>query len=217
MTEDKKRSGDTQYSLEELNQQFISNIKKKKKKKHKGVFGIGMLVLLAAVVLIVAAVIFKIKTQTQSTGGNTENVTAGDTADKTTETEAEAEIYNESILSEEEQEKWASTGLDEDNIYVELNSKIYLEESKAYLRLINPIYSTYYYSITIYPQGEEETILYQSEKIAPGTILEAVMLTAEPSEKQYAAVVKYYVYDGEGNELGSHPVNAEFTTEEQYK
>lgn len=213
MTEEKKRPKNEQYSLEELNQQFASNIKRKRKKKQKRIPGVLMLGFLAAVVLIVILIVWKVTTGIQSAGGSTEDTAAA----KNVTDEAEAEVFNESVLSEEEQEKWASTGLDEDNIYVELNSKIYLEESKAYLRLINPIYSTYYYSITIYPQGEEETILYQSEKIAPGTILEAVMLTAEPSEKQYAAVVKYYVYDGEGNELGSHPVNAEFTTEEQYK
>lgn len=216
MTEEKNRSGDTQYSLDELNQQFVSNIKKKKKKKrkkYKGTFGIGMLVLLAAVVLIVAGAVWKVTTGTRSAGKSTEDTAAA----KTVIDEEETEMFNESVLNEEEQEKWAETDLDEENIYVELNSKIYLDGSKAYIRLINPIYSAYYYTITIYPEGEEDTLLYQSEKIAPGTILEAVALTAEPTEEQYSAIIKYDVYDAVGNELGSHPVSVEFTTDEQYK
>jgi len=198
MTEEKKRPRNEQYSLEELNQQFKSNIKKKNNKKLKRrVPAVLMLVLLVVVVLITALIIWKVN-GTQSLDGSTEDT----------------EIFNESILSEEENEKWATTDLDGEKIYIVLNTKIYLDGSRAYIRLINPIYSTYFYNITICPEGEEDTILYQSEKIAPGTILEAVTLTTEPTEEQYSAIVKYQVYDGEGNELGTHPVNVEFTSEE---
>ena len=211
MTEQKKKLKSEPFSLEDLNQQFSRNIKKKKKRK-KEIPGIWMVILLVVVVLIVVLVMWKVSSGAQSDNGNT-----ADSAAKTVTSEKDAETYNETSLSEEEQEKWTTTDVNGENIYVELNSKIYLEGSKAYIRLINPIYSDYYYSITIYPEAEEDTLLYQSEKISPGTILEAAMLTSEPTEEQYSAVVKYRIYDGDGNDLGTHPVNVEFTTDEQYK
>lgn len=212
MMEENKSPIAEQYSLEELNRQFESNIKKKRKKKYKGILGIVMPVLLAVVVLIVILVI-KESTGSQSTGESIKDTAAA----KNVTNDEETDGGHKSILSEAEQEKWTAADLDEENIFVILNTKIYLDGNKAYIRLINPIYGTYYYSITIYPETEEDTILYQSEKIAPGTILEAAMLTAEPTEAQYAAVVKYQVYDEEGNELGTHPVQVEFTTDEQFK
>lgn len=210
MTEQKKRLRNEPFSLEELNQQFSKNIKKKKKKKE--IPGIWMVILLVVVVLIVVLVVWKVRSGTQSVNGST-----ADAAAKTVTSEEETEKYNETSLSEEDQEKWTSTDVNGENIYVELNSKIYLDGSKAYIRLINPIYSAYYYTITIYPEAEEDNLLYQSEVIAPGTILEVAMLTAEPTEEQYPAVVKYRIYDGDGNEMGTHPVKVEFTTDEQYK
>lgn len=233
MTEEKKRPGDQPYSLEELNQQFSSITKKTGKKENSGVL---MPLILVAVVLIAALIVWQVRagtSSTQSTEGSSREVTTA--ANRISEPEpdmesqpladpepqspaaTEAETFHESILSEEEQEKWASHELNGENIYVELNSKIYLDGNNAYIRLINPIYSAYYYSITIYPAGEEEAILYQSEKIAPGTILEAVMLSKVPTQEQYPAVVKYLVYDENGSGLGTYSVNVEFTNDEQYK
>lgn len=152
----------------------------------------------------------------EASSTDTESQSSVSTEPETSNT-VEPETFHESILSEEEQEKWMSKELSGDNIYVELNSRIYLDGTNAYIRLINPIYSAYYYSITIYPKDEEETILYQSEKIAPGTILEAVVLSKEPTGEQYPAVVKYLVYDEKGSGLGTYSVDVEFTTDEQYK
>lgn len=200
MTIEKKRPRDKQYSLEELNQHFAYTIKRKQNRKHREVQRIRMLALLVLGVLVILVIILTLlKAGTQSTGESNKN--------KVTD------MYNESILSEEEQERWASTDLDGEKIYVVLNTKINLDGSNAYIRLINPIYCTYYYSITIYPEGEEDTILYQAEKVAPGTILEAVRLSSEPSEEQYYAVVKYQIYDEEGNEVGIHTVSVEFITD----
>lgn len=224
--EEKQRPGDQPYSLEELNQQFSSSISKQKKPKK--ISAILLLVLLAAVVLIIALIAWRIMAGNQSSGERTGEVTAVTTgennikeieteAQKETLIETQMETFSESILNEEEREKWTSNDLNAENVYVELNSKIYLDGSKAYIRLINPIYSSFSFRITLHPEGEEDTILYQSEKLAPGTILEAVMLAAEPAQEQYHAVVKYLVYDGGGNELGTYSVNVEFTTDEQYK
>lgn len=233
MTEEKKKPGDEPYSLEELNNQFKSNINKKNKKNNKRVP--AMILALLVLAALIALIIWKVggsgstegSTEDPATVGgaaNDQDPTAADGAADNDETAAadsmnieETETYNESILSEEDQEKWTSTEPNGETIFIELKDIVYLDGRKAYIRLVNPIYSTYYYNITIYPEGEEDTILYQSEKIAPGTILEAVMLTAEPTEEQYQAVVKYQVYNEDGNELGTHPVSVEFTIDEQYK
>lgn len=131
----------------------------------------------------------------------------------------EIEQGSHNVLTEEEQQKWISQEIDLDGkeVYIQLNCKIYLVGTKAYISLINPIYSIYYYTITIYPREAKDTILYQSEMLSPGTILEAIVLQRELSESEYEAVVEYKIYDLEGNELGLHSVNVEFTTDQQYK
>lgn len=226
------------YSLDELNEQFLKGIKPsqnknidQKKSPMRNATLLSLLIIVIAFILILTIILWPRKetavpavsvpeqTALESAANETGLSNGTDSVNETGAGDREIDNGNQSVLSDEEQQKWFSQEIDLEGkeVYIELNSRIYLEDNKAYIRLINPIYSIYYYKISIYPREAEDTILYQSEMLAPGTILEAVVLQKELSESEYEAVVEYKIYDSEGNELGRHPVNVEFTTDQQYK
>lgn len=121
-----------------------------------------------------------------------------------------------SSLTTAEQKKWTEKQQDAEGemIYVEMNDEVSVQGTTAYLRLMNPIYSTNYLQIRIYPKENKNKILYDSEMLAPGTILEAVRLSEEPTEQQTDIVVLYTVYDAQGVKLGTHPVTVVMSVQE---
>ncbi|MFV0362499.1 MAG: hypothetical protein ACK5LL_05340 [Suipraeoptans sp.] len=118
----------------------------------------------------------------------------------------------DSILTEEEMKEWLDKEVDinGETVYIELNDKIEVVNQRAFIRLINPIFSSHSFVINLYADYEKAEYIYTSQMISPGTILEAIMLDRELSEDELSAVVEYVVYDNEGNELGSYPINVEF-------
>lgn len=116
----------------------------------------------------------------------------------------------ESALTEEEMQEWKSKEVDVngETVYIELNSEVELIGQHAFIRLINPIFSSHNFMIHMYVDNEEAMTLYRSEMVLPGTVLEAVMLDWEPTDEDLNVIVEYIVYDIDGNELGTYPVEA---------
>ena len=213
MAEEKKDN----LSLEALNQQFSTEVKKKESRKKNKKRIIAVLAAAIVVVLVIVAWTMGDSIPVVQSIRNQLSGSSNDKNSKGTAVQIDADGEgNESILTEDEQAKWKNEEVEVngEKIFVELNTMIKLDGQKAYIRLINPIYSSYTVSVTIYPQNDEESILYQSEHLAPGTILEAIMLEQEPKEKERSAVVLYTVYDSDGKEIGTHAVDVEFTNEE---
>jgi hypothetical protein len=114
------------------------------------------------------------------------------------------------ILTAKELENWQDIEVQEGKIYVELNGKIEVDNKKANIRLVNPIYSAYTISIELWEKKEENNLLYESEKLKPGTILEMIRLSEPLTEGETEGVVNYIIYDEEGNEKASHPIDITF-------
>lgn len=143
---------------------------------------------------------------TQAEAGQTEAAGAG---------RAIPEEY-ETILNEEEKEEWKNRETDSSRLFVQLNQKLNVDKNRnAYLRLINPPYSAFYIQIKIYEQDNPETVLYQSDSLKPGTILEYAEFDSVPEPGQYGAEVEYTVYDKDGNKVGTHEVAVDMTVQEQ--
>ena len=110
-------------------------------------------------------------------------------------------------LTVEERENWESIEVQEGKFYVELNGRIEVNNKKANIRLVNPIYSAYTISIQLWEKDDESNLLYESEKLRPGTILEMIRLSEPLTKEESTCIVKYIIYDEEGNEKATHPMD----------
>lgn len=118
-----------------------------------------------------------------------------------------------SILTSEEQEKWENMAVQKGKFYIELNTRIKVNDTKAYIRLINPVYSAYTFSIQMWEKGDRRNPIYVSEKLKPGTILEAVNLTRSLTSDECEVVVNYVIYDELGEEKSSYPIDVKLIQE----
>jgi len=167
---------------------------------------------------------------TESGSEDTEEVT--ENASEGTETEGQTEAESgetaaedagrtipeeyEAILNEKEKEEWIGRKTDNSRLFVQMNQKLNPDkDGKVYLRLINPPYSAFNIQIRVYIQDDPETVLYQSEVLKPGTILEYADFDSVPEPGEYAAGVEYTVYDDKGNKIGTHEVAVELSAQEQ--
>lgn len=110
------------------------------------------------------------------------------------------------VLTEAEQEKWDSIEVQEGKLYIELNGRIEVDGAKANIRLVNPIYSAYTIGIQLWEKQNEDNLLYESEKLMPGTVLETIRLSTPLNYDEYECIVNYIIYDDEGNEKTVYPV-----------
>ncbi|MFV0361674.1 MAG: SpoIIIAH-like family protein [Suipraeoptans sp.] len=223
---DNKRND--RVNLDKLNNDFSGKLKRKKRKKR---------IIIAAIIIMIVIVVYLIwrmsgidaddnnNAQTQNNSTTQEEQLESDVlvdieketeednnSDVETEIETDTDL-SESLLSDEEMAHWRDKTIEVDGetIYIELNTTIeVVDGNKAFIRLINPIFSSHNIKVHIYTDNEAEDTLYMSQMIAPGTVLEAVVLEKELTEDSYPAVVEYTIFDSDDNELGTYPVDVEF-------
>lgn len=98
------------------------------------------------------------------------------------------------ILTPKEIEEWNSARVQPGKIYIKLKTEIQVTEgTKAYIRFVNPPYCMYdcVFRITDEAAGE---ILYESDKVNPGTVLKYVNLKREADygEEQVRVNCQFY-------------------------
>lgn len=117
-----------------------------------------------------------------------------------------------SFLTEEELEKWNSKDVDNDQIFVYVNTILVAdEEQNVELRLVNPPYSAYPLRITIESSAEEPEVYYESDILEPGQSMEKAKLDKVPEEAgEYDVTIRYEFYDSELPDVvvGEHTVSA---------
>lgn len=144
-----------------------------------------------------------------------------------TETESERQTEQEnvsreipeeyaSILSDDEKKEWESRQADSSRLFVQINQKLNAaEDGNVYLRLVNPPYSAFNIQIKVYIQDAPDTVLYQSDIMEPGNILEYAEFDNLPEPGEYTAGVEYTVYGSDGNKIGTHEVAVDLTVQTQ--
>jgi len=112
-------------------------------------------------------------------------------------------------LPETEVENWKNKAVDEEQFFITLNTALTIQEGKkeANLSILNPPYSAYDFQVDIILEDQEETLLYRSELIKPGTYLQMVEFREKLKAGIYEAMV-YYTFYGETQEIiiGEHCV-----------
>ena len=186
-------------SLERINREFAQknrNKNKKKKNKNKSKYFWSVLVVGGAILLLLVIAIFWEKIQ-GSEIPEQKPTSPQVEAEGTTSTSEEKTV--ESTLTKEEQEAWDNIQVDGEKVHIDLNTRINVsEDGRAQIRLANPIYNAYTISIEIFAGENREQIFYQSEKLAPGTILDTINLLLQPEKEVTEAIVEYTIYDSQG-------------------
>jgi sortase A len=99
------------------------------------------------------------------------------------------------ILTNEEKQNWKNKSVDEGKAYMELNSKVPVSEKMATIRLINPPYSDFIIEVE-YKLKDNGQILYKTEKLNPGTIVNTAYFDCNLQKGIYNATAEYKFYDG---------------------
>lgn len=121
-----------------------------------------------------------------------------------------------SVLNKKEKEKWLSKKQETDGSYMQMN-QIVLIGSDGYtadLRLINPPYSACDIEISIKVPGLED-VVYQSGRLAPGTVIEEGRLNNNYSLQEGKAKVYFKFYDGSGKLVGEKELDIEIQQEKR--
>lgn len=179
------------YSIGELNAAFMKQLEEQREVKRthnwKRITGIMTFLLLVMIMIL-----WRTVTYDQNRNG-----------DLVRETIAEVDF-----LVDGERQRWQTKIVDQELIPIELHQEIEVYNQRAFTRIINPIYSTYTVKVKMIPKGSEKEILYESERLSPGTVLEAVQLTTELKAQETEIIIEYLIYDQEGEILGTYPVEA---------
>jgi len=186
----------TPPSIEQLNEQFIRDLEGDKKAKKGRPFKWLVIGLLWILVIWVG---WRLRPENDREPPSS----AAEPADENVFTSAELRV-NESVFTGAELEKWVDTEADEMVVPLQYNQEIEVQNQRAFTRIVNPVYSTYPVGVKII--SDDRIILYRSEKLAPGTILEAVTLNRELAEEETDAAIEYTVYDREDNIIGTYTV-----------
>lgn len=119
---------------------------------------------------------------------------------------ADAAPYRD-ILTEQEQQAWANTPVKSGEAIIQMNQRIPVstKENIAQMRLINPPYSAFVCSVTLTVKGEDSP-LYTTERLQPGTVLNSVPLAQLPNQQETQAVALYTFYDVQGGVRGEYPL-----------
>ncbi len=142
----------------------------------------------------------------QSESGETQEESEEGTAQSETQGVVPEEYV--SILTQEEQQEWREKEKDPSRVFIQLNQKVEITDMQnVYLRLINPPYSAFTIQVRVYTDDHPDQTLYESDRVAPGTVLEYVPFSGELEAGSHPAKVEYTVYDEDGNELGIHEVD----------
>lgn len=111
------------------------------------------------------------------------------------------------ILTEEEQAAWKSRDVQKGEVIFQLNLEIPVntETSQAEIRMINPPYSDFICRVLLLEE-ESGIVLYESEEMIPGTLIQYITLSETLAEGKYDAVVSYTFLDGKDKVYGTYDV-----------
>lgn len=104
------------------------------------------------------------------------------------------------ILTEDEIEEWNTTEAEQGKVFLKLNTQMHIENgTRANIRLLHPPYCVYDCKIQI--TDRKKNLLYQSEVLTPGTVLESVLLKQRPEQEKEPVQVHYMFYESGTEEV----------------
>jgi hypothetical protein len=120
------------------------------------------------------------------------------------------------ILTEDEQAEWKSRDIQTGEAVFQLNLKIPVDvqTSNAEIRLVHPPYSDFICKVSL-RDVESDILLYESERMIPGTLIQYITLSETMAMGEYDAIVEYTFFDGKNKIHGTYDVEVELDVKEQ--
>ncbi|MDL2324377.1 hypothetical protein LJC61_04405 [Ruminococcaceae bacterium OttesenSCG-928-A16] len=125
----------------------------------------------------------------------------------------------QTILTAEEQKDWQRKTPLKNQAVCQLNLRIPVQAAtgNAQLRLINPPYSAFVCTLQLTLPGKngQDTTLYQSEKMIPGSVTQHATLqdAATLPKGETQAKATYVFYDGSGMQKGTYSIEVTLVVE----
>ena len=118
------------------------------------------------------------------------------------------------ILTEDEQSDWKNKNIKKGEVIFQLNLEIPVaaNTSRAEIRLVHPPYSDFVCRVLL-RDVESGIVLYESEEMIPGTLIQYITLSETLAIGEYDAVVEYTFLDGKGKVHGSYDVEVVLNVE----
>jgi|GEM_PF-1120844 len=122
----------------------------------------------------------------------------------------------EDILTEDEQAEWTSKSIQTGEAIFQLNLKIPVDAQtgRAEIRLAHPPYSDFVCKVSL-RDVESGILLYESEKIIPGTLIQYITLSETMAIGEYDAIVEYTFLDGKDKIHGTYDVEVVLDVKKQ--
>ncbi len=193
-------------TLEEINQRFVREreiqFKTAQKKKRKKIY-------CAAGAIVIALAFFSIFVCYPELLDRNSAAGAAGSAKRIAITEK----YR-GLLDAQEMEAWKETKVQPGKAYIQIKTEIHISEGNmADIRLANPPYCAYDCRIEI-KEKETENLLYKSERLSPGTMIERAALEKETGYGETDVIVTYYFYrHGRERLIRSREITAVLRTE----
>ena len=111
------------------------------------------------------------------------------------------------ILTEEEQKAWGTKEVQRGEAVFQLNLEIPVDvrSRRAEIRLVHPPYSDFICQVEL-TEEESGIVLYESEEMIPGTVIQYAILSETMAEGTYDAIARYTFTDGKGKVYGTYDV-----------
>ena len=122
------------------------------------------------------------------------------------------------ILTEAEQKEWSNKSIQTGEVVFQLNLEIPVdaETRQAEIRLVHPPYSDFVCRVLL-RDVESGLVLYESEEMIPGTLIQYVTLSEAMAIGEYDAVVEYTFLDGKEKVHGTYEVEVVLVVAEEGK
>lgn len=193
-------------TLEEINQRFIREreiqFRTAQKKKRKKIYCAASAIMIALAFFAILVCYPEMLDRNSAAG-------AAGSAKRISVTEK----YR-GLLDAQEMEAWKETKVQPGKAYIQLKTEIHVSEGNmADIRLANPPYCIYDCQIEI-AEKETEKLLYKSEKLSPGTMIETMALEERPDYGETDVTVTYFFYrHGKDRLIRSREIAAVLKTE----
>jgi len=111
------------------------------------------------------------------------------------------------ILTEEEQKAWKTKEIQRGEAVFQLNLEIPVDAQtrRAEIRLVHPPYSDFICRVAL-TEVESGIVLYESEEMIPGSVIQYAVLSETMAEGSYDAIASYTFTDGKGKVYGTYEV-----------
>lgn len=120
------------------------------------------------------------------------------------------------ILTEEEQKEWKTKNIQKGEVVFQLNMEIPVDAKTGYadIRLVHPPYSDFVCRVVL-TDLESGIVLYESEEMIPGTIIQYALLSESMAVGKYDAIVSYTFLDGKEKVHGTYDVEVVLDVKEE--